>query len=54
MNFQQVLLKASNLLKLKNIRSPNLDSELLLAKTLNIGREHVLLNLNNKIEQSDL
>ncbi len=54
MNFQQVLLKASNLLKLKNIRSPNLDSELLLAKTLNKGREHVLLNLNNKIDQSDL
>ena len=47
MNLQQVLFKASNLLKSKNIRSHNLDSELLLAKTLNIGREQVLLNLNN-------
>ena len=54
MNLQQVLFKASNLLKSKNIRSYNLDSELLLAKTLNIGREQVLLNLNNKIDQSDL
>ena len=54
MNLQQVLFKASNLLKSKNIRSHNLDSELLLAKTLNIGREQVLLNLNNKIDQSDL
>ena len=54
MNFQQVLIKASNQLKVKNFKSPKLDSELLLAKTLDICREDVLLNLNNKIQQSDL
>ena len=46
MNFQEILSKASSRLKLKNIKSYKLDSELLLAKTLNISREEVLLNLN--------
>ena len=53
-NFQQVLIKASNQLKLKNFKSPKLDSELLLAKTLDISREEILLNLNYKISQSNL
>ena len=53
-NFQQVLIKASNQLKLKNFKSPKLDSELLLAKTLDISREEILLNLNYKIIQSNL
>ena len=53
-NFQQVLIKASNQLKLKNFKSPKLDSELLLAKALDISREEILLNLNYKISQSDL
>ena len=42
------------ILKLKNIKSSKLDSELLLAKTLNLSREEVLLNLNKKINQPDL
>ena len=54
MNFQQILTKASSQLKLKNIKSSKLDSELLLAKTLNLSREEVLLNLNKKINQPDL
>ena len=44
MNLQQILNKASSKLKLKNIKSYKLDSELLLAKTLNVSREEVLLN----------
>ncbi len=54
MNFQEILSKASSRLKLKNIKSYKLDSELLLAKTLNISREEVLLNLNKTIDQSDI
>ncbi|MFL2892655.1 MAG: peptide chain release factor N(5)-glutamine methyltransferase [Candidatus Pelagibacter sp.] len=54
MNLQQILNKASSKLKLKNIKSYKLDSELLLAKTLNVSREEVLLNLNKKIEQSEI
>tara|TARA_B100001248_G_scaffold101975_1_gene75881 strand:+ start:1374 stop:2216 length:843 start_codon:yes stop_codon:yes gene_type:complete len=54
MNYQQILNKASFLLKIRNLRSPKLDSELLLAKTLNICREEILINLNRKINQSDI
>ena len=35
-------------LKLNNIKSYNLDSELLLAKVLNLSREKLLINLNKK------
>ena len=54
MNYQQILNKASNKLQYKNFKSPKLDSELILAKTLNVCREEILLNLNKKINKSDL
>ena len=54
MNLQQILAKASSQLKLNNIKSFKLDSELLLAKTLDVSREEVLLNLNKRISQSDI
>jgi len=54
MNIQQILSKASSQLKLKNIKSSKLDSELLLAKTLDVSREEILLNLDKKINHSDL
>ena len=54
MNYQQILNKASKELQLKNLKSPKLDSELILAKTLNVRREEILLNLNKKINKSDL
>ena len=54
MKLQQILTKASSQLKLKNIKSYKIDSELLLAKTLDISREEVLLNLDKKIDQFDL
>ena len=49
MNYEQILNNGSNQLKIKNLKSPKLDSELLLAKTLNVSREEILLNLNRKI-----
>ena len=48
MNYQQILNKASKQLQFKNLKSPKLDSELILAKTLNVCREEILLNLNKK------
>ena len=54
MNFRQILTKATDQLKLKNIKSSKLDSELLLAKTINASREDVLLNLDKEIDLSDL
>ena len=53
-NLQEVLNKASSKLKLKNIKSFRLDSELLLAKTLGVSREEVLLNLDKKIDQLNI
>ena len=54
MNYQQILNNGSDQLKINNLKSPKLDSELLLAKTLNVSREEILLNLNRKINQLDL
>ena len=53
-SLQQILIKASSQLKLKNIKSFRIDSELLLAKTLDVSREEILLNLDKKIDQSDV
>ena len=54
MNYQQILNNGLNQLRIKKLKSPKLDTELLLAKTLNVNREEILLNLNRKINQSDL
>jgi len=54
MNYQQILEKASNQLKFRNFKSPNLDAELMLAKTLNLCREEVLLNLKQEIDKHSL
>ena len=54
MNYQQILNNGLNQLRIKKLKSPKLDTELLLAKTLNVTREEILLNLNRKINQSDL
>ncbi len=51
MNYQEVLIEGTKILKLHNIKSFNLDSEILLASSLNLDRTRLLLNLNNKIEQ---
>ena len=54
MNLLQILSKASSQLKLNNVKSFKLDAELLLARTLDTTREQLLLNLNKKINQSDI
>ena len=54
MNYDVVLNKASNLLKNSSIKNFKLDSEIILSKTLNLSREELLLNLNNKININDL
>ena len=51
MNYQQILDNAAYQLNLHNIKSPKLDSELILAKILGSNRESILLDLNKKIEQ---
>ena len=50
MDYKTILNEATFLLKNYNIKNPRLDSELMLSSSLNITRENLLLNLNNKIK----
>ena len=50
MKYQEILNYGSRILKLNNIKSSNLDSELLLSSTLKIDRSQILLNLNKEIK----
>lgn len=50
MKYQEILNYGSRILKLNNIKSYNLDSELLLSSTLKIDRSNILLNLDKEIK----
>mgnify|MGYP000343730465 CR=1 FL=1 len=52
MKYQEILNKGTQILRSKNIKSSNLDCELILSKVLNKTREEILINLNNKINES--
>ena len=54
MNAFEIIKFGSNLLKEKNIPSFILDSEILLAKTLNKTREYILINLDQKINTKNI
>ena len=51
MNYQEILSKGNKILKDNNIKSSNLDCELILSKILNKTREEILTNLNDKINE---
>ena len=53
MNYNTVLNEASKILKVYSIKSPKLDSEIILANVLKLSREQLLLNLNEKISDKD-
>jgi len=53
MNYNAVLNEASKILKHHLIKSPKLDSEIILANVLKLSREQLLLNLNEKISGKD-
>jgi release factor glutamine methyltransferase len=50
MKYQEILNEGSKILKLNNIKSYNLDSEILLSTTLELNRSQLLLNLDKRIE----
>ena len=52
MNYQEILFEGSKILKFNNIKSFNLDSEILLASSLKLDRVGLLLNLNNEITKN--
>ena len=45
MNYQEILNQGSEILRANNIKSSNLDCELILSKILNKPREEILINL---------
>ena len=49
MKYQEILNKGSQILRVNNVKSSNLDCELILSKILNKTREEILINLNKKI-----
>ena len=51
MNYLQTIKLGSNKLRLRNIKSHALDSELLLSYILNSSREKLLTNLKTKIKK---
>ena len=51
MNNLQAINFANKILKVNKIKSHSLDSELILAKTLNSTRENLLINLNKKLKK---
>ncbi len=50
MNYQQILNKGSKILKVNNIKSFNLDSEILLSSAVGLERACLLLNLEKEID----
>ena len=53
MKYQEILNQGSKVLKLNDIKSYNLDSEILLSLTLKIERSQLLLNLDKRIENKE-
>ena len=53
MNYQETLFEGAKILKFNNIKSFNLDSELLLSSILKIDRSNLILNLEKKIKDND-
>ncbi len=54
MNCSEILNNGKNFLKKNNIKSPILDSELLLSKVLNKTREDILLNSNHILKKHEI
>jgi release factor glutamine methyltransferase len=53
MNCQEILNEGSKILKLNNIKSFNLDSEILLSSVLKLERSKLILNLNKNVKHKD-
>ena len=54
MNINLAIKEGSKILRNKFIPNPQLDAEILMAKTINKDRNYILLNSNNSINKNDL
>ena len=50
MNIENAIYDASQILKKNNIKSPILDSELLMSKAIQKDRDYIILNLKNNLD----
>ncbi len=53
MRYQEIINEGAKILKFNNIKSFNLDSELLLSSILKIDRSNLILNLDKKIQNKE-
>ena len=53
MKYQEILNQGSKILKIKDIKTYNLDSEILLSLALKLDRSQLLLNLENNINNQE-
>ena len=53
MKYLEAINYGNKLLKLKNIHTYHLDTELILSNVLNSSREKILINLNNRINKKN-
>ena len=53
MKYQEILNEGSKILKLNDIKSYNLDSEILLSSTLKLDRSQLLLTLDKRIKNQE-
>ena len=54
MNYHEILKVGEKFLKNSKIRNANLDTELILSKTINKKREEILLNIKKNIKNTDI
>ena len=54
MKYQEILNQGSKILKLNDIKSYNLDSEILLSSTIKLDRSQLLINLDKRSSLSKL
>ena len=54
MNYNQILKEGEIFLKKKKIKNSYLDVELILSKVVNRKREEIILNINNKLKNTDI
>ena len=54
MNIQSLILQGNQLLKKNNIKSYQLDSEILLSKAINKDKKYIILNLEKKVKKNNL
>ena len=53
MNYQEILYQGSKILRLNEIKSYNLDTEILLSSILKVDRAQLLLNLDKRVENKE-